>query len=53
MARVVNRGWFVVFVLAATAARAADADWVGESNANAAPLLEVMARYAPETAAAR
>ncbi|MFO1457297.1 MAG: DUF885 domain-containing protein [Steroidobacteraceae bacterium] len=30
---------------------AADLAWVGRSNANAAPLLEVMARYQPETTA--
>lgn len=52
MALVVNRGWLVALVLATTEVCAADADWVAQSNANAAPLLEVMARYAPETAAA-
>ena len=37
---------------AALAGRAEDTNWVEESNANAAPLLDVLARYAPETAAA-
>jgi hypothetical protein len=30
----------------------ASAEWVARSNANATPLLEVLAKYAPETAAA-
>ncbi len=33
------------------AAQAATDDWVAQSNANAQPLLELIARYAPETAA--
>jgi len=41
----------LVAVLCSTNARAA-ADWLAQSNANAQPLLEVMARYAPESAAA-
>ncbi len=52
MAITVNRGWLVALVLMASGVQAADTDWVAQSNANAAPLLEVMARYAPETAAA-
>jgi hypothetical protein len=31
---------------------AGDSNWVQQSNANATPLLEVMAKYTPETAAA-
>lgn len=34
-----------------TQSPAADLAWVGRSNANARPLLEVMARYQPESAA--
>ncbi len=48
---------FIALVLAMSATAQAkdvakDVDWVAQSNANAAPLLEVLARYAPETAAA-
>lgn len=35
----------------ASVAAAEDADWVARSNANAAPMLEIIARYAPESAA--
>jgi hypothetical protein len=39
-------------LLCATLARAADAPgWIERSNANAAPLLEIFARYIPEQAA--
>jgi hypothetical protein len=44
---------FVAALLLATSAPAtAEQDWVERSNANAEPLLQVMAKYAPETAAA-
>ncbi|HEX9773318.1 MAG TPA: DUF885 domain-containing protein [Steroidobacteraceae bacterium] len=47
------RQGFLALMLAASAlAQANDAAWVEQSNANAAPLLDVMARYAPESAAA-
>jgi uncharacterized protein (DUF885 family) len=47
------RQGFVALMLATSAlAQADDAAWVEQSNANAAPLLEVLARYAPESAAA-
>jgi Bacterial protein of unknown function (DUF885) len=47
-----GKGLLLLALVTASAARAEDANWVTQSNANAAPLLEVMARYAPETAAA-
>ena len=47
-----GKGLLVLALVTASAARAEDTNWVTQSNANAAPLLEVMARYAPETAAA-
>ena len=47
-----GKGLLVIALATASAARAEDTNWVTQSNANAAPLLEVMARYAPETAAA-
>ena len=50
------KSMWILAALAATAfANAAGADapaWITESNANAQPLLEVMAKYNPETAAA-
>ena len=46
------RSVLALLLVAASAAQAADGDWVAQSNANAAPLLTVLARYAPETAAA-
>jgi uncharacterized protein (DUF885 family) len=47
------RQGIVALVLAMpAAAQADDVEWVAQSNANAAPLLEVLARYAPESAAA-
>jgi hypothetical protein len=39
-------------LLTAGPATAADPDWVARSNANAQSLLQVLARYAPESAAA-
>jgi len=50
--------WILAALAAATLASAASAaspaepSWIAESNANARPLLEVMAKYSPETAAA-
>ncbi len=41
----------LMIVTIASTAWAAE-DWVARSNANATPLLEVMAKYVPETAAA-
>jgi len=38
--------------LCATAAHATTPEWITQSNANAQALLEIMARYAPESAAA-
>ncbi len=38
-------------VVLAPAVSAAEADWIAESNRHASVLLEVVARYAPETAA--
>jgi hypothetical protein len=38
-------------LLGASTLAAASDDWVARSNANAAPLLELMAKYMPETAA--
>ena len=44
---------FIAALLFATSTLAtAEQDWVERSNANAEPLLQVMAKYAPETAAA-
>ena len=44
---------FIAELLLATSTLAtAEQDWVERSNANAEPLLQVMAKYAPETAAA-
>jgi uncharacterized protein (DUF885 family) len=47
-----GKGLLVVALAAMASANAEDAGWVAQSNANAEPLLTVMARYAPETAAA-
>src|SRR4026207_702235 len=47
-----GKGLLILALVTASPARAEDTSWVTQSNANAAPLLEVMARYAPETAAA-
>ena len=47
-----RKGLLVLALVTASASGADDTNWVAKSNANAAPLLEVMARYAPETAAA-
>jgi uncharacterized protein (DUF885 family) len=47
--------WILAALAAVAFAGAAQADepaWIAESNANARPLLEVMAKYNPETAAA-
>ncbi len=52
MATGFRRGVLVLVLAAGSVARADDGDWVAQSNANAAPLLTVLARYAPETAAA-
>ena len=50
-----SRNWLrVVTLLAASvagSAQAAGPAWIDESNANARPLLELMAKYAPEQAA--
>lgn len=42
---------FVAVSLVAVAAAAAEPGWVARSNANAAPLLQVLAKYQPEFAA--
>ena len=47
-----GKGLLILALLTVSSAGAEDTSWVTQSNANAAPLLEVMARYAPETAAA-
>jgi len=47
-----RKGLLVLAFAAAASAHAQDAGWVAQSNANAEPVLAVMARYAPETAAA-
>lgn len=52
MATVPGQCLLTLVLASATIAQAADPDWVAKSNANAAPLLEIMARYAPESAAA-
>jgi hypothetical protein len=46
-----RNGLLPLTLLVASVAQADDRGWVEQSNANARPLLEVMARYAPETAA--
>lgn len=47
-----TRALLAALLLVALPASAADPDWVARSNANAGPLLDVLARYVPETAAA-
>lgn len=50
MARFI-RTLLLALLLPISTAPAADLAWVGRSNANAQPLLDVMARYQPEAAA--
>lgn len=48
----IARALFALLLVATTSLATAEQDWVERSNANAEPLLQVMAKYAPETAAA-
>ena len=48
----IARTLFALLLVATTSLATAEQDWVERSNANAEPLLQVMAKYAPETAAA-
>jgi len=48
----IARTFIAALLLATSALATAEQDWVERSNANAEPLLQVMAKYAPETAAA-
>lgn len=48
----IARTFIATLLLATSALATAEQDWVERSNANAEPLLQVMAKYAPETAAA-
>jgi hypothetical protein len=50
--RLFSRTRLAVLLLATSTFAHAEQDWVERSNANAQPLLEVMAKYAPESAAA-
>lgn len=52
MTKVIGRSLLALVLATVGVAKAQEADWVNRSNANAAPLLEVLARYAPESAAA-
>ena len=49
---VTARAFLAALLLATSTLATAGQDWVERSNANAEPLLQVMAKYAPETAAA-
>ncbi len=48
----IARTFIAALLLATSTLATAEQDWVERSNANAEPLLQVMAKYAPETAAA-
>jgi len=48
----IARAFIAALLLATSTLATAEQDWVERSNANAEPLLQVMAKYAPETAAA-
>ena len=48
----IARTFIAALLLATSTLAIAEQDWVERSNANAEPLLQVMAKYAPETAAA-
>jgi hypothetical protein len=48
----IARTFMAALLLATSTLAIAEQDWVERSNANAEPLLQVMAKYAPETAAA-
>ena len=48
----IARTFMAALLLATSTLATAEQDWVERSNANAEPLLQVMAKYAPETAAA-
>jgi hypothetical protein len=48
----IARALFAPILFTLAGATSADPAWVERSNANAAPLLEVMARFGPESAAA-
>ena len=50
--RLIARTLMAALLLATSTLAIAEQDWVERSNANAEPLLQVMAKYAPETAAA-
>jgi hypothetical protein len=47
-----SRALAAVLLFATPLAVAAEQDWVARSNANATPMLEVLAKYGPESAAA-
>jgi hypothetical protein len=49
--RLAIRALIPVALLGVSTLAAASDDWVARSNANAAPLLELLAKYVPETAA--
>src|SRR4051812_23271958 len=42
---------FAILLLVVTSAQAADASWIDESNKHAQILLDLMAKYGPESAA--
>lgn len=50
---VLSLGIALLLTVAAAGAGAADADWVRQSNRNAQVLLQLLAKYDPEQAAAR
>jgi hypothetical protein len=50
--RLIAHSCIPAFMLAASTLAHAAQDWVERSNTNARPLLEIMAKYAPESAAA-
>jgi uncharacterized protein (DUF885 family) len=52
MMPLIARTFIAALLLATSTLAIAEQDWVERSNANAEPLLQVMAKYAPETAAA-
>ncbi|HEX7374252.1 MAG TPA: DUF885 domain-containing protein [Steroidobacteraceae bacterium] len=51
MLKSISRLAAVAFMTVAAGAQAAEPGWIQQSNANAQPLLELLAKYAPEVAA--
>ncbi len=51
MLRSIWKGAAVAVMAFTATVQAAEPAWIAESNANAQPLLELLARYAPEVAA--